>query len=147
MSGFKRALGQSFQEERNHFGVDPSYAGVPPVQARPRAISTYRGGTYSPQEIGERIARRQADFFQLSITYTTTPVLILPASDRSYFLLQNLDAALDAFLGFSIVPNPTIPIGLRVSAGDAYEPYMVPQNDVWIVGSATGLATLLYSVR
>jgi len=147
MSGLKRAQGQAFQEESNHFGVDPSYAGVPPVQARPRAISVYRGGYYTPAEIGERIARRQCDFFQLSVSYTTTPVLILPAGDRIYFLLQNLDVANDVFLGFSIVPNPVIPVGLRVSPGDAYEPYIIPQNDIWIVGSAAGLATLLYAVR
>jgi hypothetical protein len=146
MNAIKRALGQSFQEERNHFGVDPSYAGVPPVQARPRAISVYRGGIYTPAEIGERIARRQAEFFQIPIVYTTTPVLILPASNRCYFLFQNLDAALDAFLGFSIVPNQATSLGLRVSAGDAYEPYMVPQNDVWVTGTGTGAATLLYAV-
>jgi hypothetical protein len=109
------------------------------------AIPTYIGGD-SPEEVRDRVNRRQVDFSQVSLDYDTAPFLYLPAGPRTYFLLQNLDAAFNIFVGFGTLPNAALGVGLRISAGDAYEPYMIPQNDVFICGTGVGSATLIYAV-
>jgi hypothetical protein len=143
MKTFEGNIGHGFQEERSGKPIDPSW---PDRQLHNRAISTYRGGDNTPEERAERISRRQVDFLQYSIPYDVTPFLYLPAGRRSYLLIQNLDVALSMFIGFGIVPNQADSIGLKIAAGQAYEPYMIPQNDVWITGTGTGLATILYAV-
>jgi len=142
---FKRAKGQQFQDERHWFGEPGNQGAPPPRDLGRRAVSVYRGGSSTPEDIAKRIERRQADFFQLPIVYTTTPTLILPASSRIYFLLQNLDLAFDVYLGFGTQPNQAQLLGLRIAAGQAYEPYWSPQNDIWITGTGTGKATLLFA--
>lgn len=90
--------------------------------------------------------QRKAVFSQISYTYTTVPVLILPAASRTYLLIQNLDAALNMFLGFGFIPDGVNGIGIRVAAGLAYEPAVIPQNDIFIVGSGSGLTAILYAI-
>lgn len=144
MKTFEGNIGHGFQEERSGRSIEPSW---PDRQIQARAISTYRGNDQSPEGQRERINRRQVDFLQYSIPYDTTPFLYLPAGRRSYLLIQNLDAALAVFIGFGIVPNQAASIGLKIAAGQAYEPYTIPQNDVWITGTGTGLATIIYAVE
>lgn len=134
--------GHEFQRDRSRL-LTPGMVASTPRDIGKRAIPTYRGGD-SPEEIAERINRRQVDFSQVPIEYDTDPFLYLPAGPRSYFLLQNLNAAFDIFVGFGIQPTTTR--GLKIAAGEAYEPYMIPQNDVWIVGTGVGVATLIYAV-
>lgn len=94
----------------------------------------------------EKIAKGQRNFVSLFIDYTTTPLKLLESEIRSYFLLQNLDAAASAFLGLGFVPDVVSKRGVLIPSEQAYEPLMVPQNEVWIVGSASGKAILIYSV-
>lgn len=89
--------------------------------------------------------QRKAKFTQTTFAYTTEAQLILPAQGRTYFIIQNLDAVAKLFVGFSFKPDGVNGIGLRVDIGAAYEPFQVPQNDVWIAGSAPGNCTVIYA--
>lgn len=119
------------------------------IRTTPRNIGDFAEPTYiggdSPEEIRDRINRRQVDFSQVSLEYDTEPFLYLPAGPRTYFLLQNLDAAFSIFVGFGTLPDQSVPRGLKIAAGQAFEPYMIPQNDVWICGTGVGSATLIYA--
>src|SRR4026207_1378845 len=139
-------VGHGFQEERARPLTD-AFATFPDRETPGRALSSYRGLDTTPEGQALRASRRQAEFLQFSVPYDQTPFLYLPAGPRIYFLLQNLDAALDVFVGFGIVPDQALATGLRISAGQAYEPYMIPQNDVWICGTGVGEATLIYAVQ
>jgi hypothetical protein len=143
---FQGNVGQGFQQERAR-RLTPDFASFPDRETHGRALSTYRGNDNTPEGREARVSNRQAEFLQFAIPYDATPFLYLPAGPRIYFLLQNLDAALDMYVGFGVVPSATAPTGLRIAAGQAYEPYMIPQNDVWIVGTGVGDATLIYAVR
>lgn len=143
---FQGNVGHGFQQERPR-PLDADFASFPDRETHGRAVSAYRGLDTSPEGRALRAARNQADFLQFSVPYDTIPFLYLPAGPRVYFLLQNLDAALDMFIGFGIQPNAAANLGLRISAGQAYEPYMIPQNDVWICGTGVGDATLIYAVQ
>lgn len=134
--------GHEFQDDRARVLTRGMVRSTPRDIAK-RAIPTYHGGN-SPEEVLERINRRQVEFSQVPIEYDTDPFLYLPAGPRTYFFLQNLDAALSIFVGFGTLPTTTR--GLKIAAGEAYEPYMIPQNDVWIVGTGVGAATLIYAV-
>lgn len=138
-------VGQGFQNERAR-PLSAETFGFPSREVHARAISSYRGLDNTPEGIAARAARRQTEFLQYSIPYDTVPFLYLPAGPRTYLLIQNLDAALSMFVGFGLQPNQAAEIGLKIAAGQAYEPYMIPQNDVWITGTGIGLATLIYAV-
>lgn len=137
-------MSHEFQRDRS-VRLTPGMLPSTPRDIAKRAIATYVGGD-SPEEVRERINRRQVDFSQVDLEYDTEPFLYLPAGPRTYFLLQNLDAVFNMFVGFGTLPDQTAGRGLRISAGDAYEPYMIPQNDVWITGTGVGSATLIYAV-
>ncbi|MGH8500821.1 MAG: hypothetical protein ACRERV_18705 [Methylococcales bacterium] len=141
---FNGNVGHGFQEERSGAEIDPSW---PNRDIHRRALSTYRGGDESPEGQRERINRRQVDFLQFSVPYDGTPFLYLPAGRRSYLLIQNIDLAFTLFVGFGVVPNQATSFGLKIAAGQAFEPYMIPQNDVWLTGTGTGVATVIYAVN
>jgi hypothetical protein len=90
--------------------------------------------------------QRKANFTQLIFPYTTATQLILPQAARSYFLIQNLDTLSDLYVGFGFKPDGINLLGLKVVAGSAFEPYQVPQNDVFIAGSGSGLCTVLFAI-
>lgn len=82
-------------------------------------------------------------FTQIIFSYVTGVVqLILPQAERSYLLIQNLDAAANLFVGFGLQPTTTV--GLKIIPGTAFEPYVVPSNDIFICGDANGTATILF---
>lgn len=111
-----------------------------------KAISKYQGvggpGANAQDEFMQAL-RRQSDFHQLVLGYDTPQVLILPATPRTYLLIQNLDPAADLYLGFDF--QPAINKGLRLIPGAFYEPFQVPQNDIWAAGSAAGTLTVIYA--
>ena len=90
--------------------------------------------------------QRKANFVQMSAAFTTVAQLVLPATDRTYFLIQNLDAASNLFVGFGFKPDGPLGVGLKIVPGGFYEPFQVPQNDIFIAGSGTGNATILFAV-
>lgn len=81
---------------------------------------------------------------QVVVPYTTAAVLLLPAATRSYFLVQNLDAAANLFVGVNFQPSGPAARGIKLIAGAAaWEPIKVPQGDIWISGDAAGTATFI----
>lgn len=144
----KRAKGHEFQEERNEFGR-PGNQGAPlPRDIGRRAISQFRGaGAGIPMALAEdpkfRAVQGQVNFFQLTPQYTVAPLLFLQAADRTYLFVQNLDGVENLFLGFGT--RPAVDQGIKLIPGAYYEPYKIPQNDVWIVGSGTGRCVFLYA--
>lgn len=89
--------------------------------------------------------QRKANFVPMPFQYTTAPTLVLPRQDRTYLIIQNLDAAANLFVGPSFKPDGVNGIGLRVAPGAAYEPFEVPQNDIWLAGSAPGNCFIIYA--
>lgn len=121
-----------------------------------RALSSYPGAAFNPggdddmsdlekyQELMMRAMRRQSNFNQFEATYTTAPQLILPASSRTYFMIQNVAAANLLYVGFG--DQSAAGRGILIEAVNGfYEPFQVPQNDVWIAGNGTGLCNILYA--
>jgi hypothetical protein len=144
---FKRAKGHEFQEERNTFGA-PGNQGAPlPRDNNRRAISIYRQGNTVPLELAAdpkyRALNGQQNFFQLIPNYTVVANLFLPAADRTYLFIQNLDGVETLFVG--IGTRAAVDQGVRLIPGAYFEPFRVPQNDIWIIGSGTGRCIFLYA--
>jgi len=95
--------------------------------------------------IAEAIARQQNKFINLSFDYTLVPILLLRADFRTYLLIQNLSLANDLWIGFDTQPDPANSRGIRIAKELAFEPGRIPQNDIWVIGSAAGKGTILYS--
>jgi hypothetical protein len=76
------------------------------------------------------------DFLASDFTVTNaSATLVRQAEERSYFLVQNNSAA-SILIGFGYAPTPTT--GLVLPSGGVYEPFKVPQNDVFILGTVVG---------
>lgn len=125
--------GHEFQQDKAH-DVPLSALATTPRDIFKKSIRGYR----------ENVASDRRGFFtQLLFPYTNAAQLILPQSNRGYFLIQNLDAVANLFVGFGF--QPSAGIGLKIIPGAAYEPFTVPQNDVFIIGDAAGNCTVLFS--
>lgn len=119
-------------------GQTPNASNVPGnVTSNPGGRQTSPAALYAIQ--------RKGNFTQLIIPYTLATVLVLPATSRIYLLIQNLDAAQNMFLGFGFKPDGAAGLGLKIIPGGYYEPFQVPQNDVFIAGSGVGNACVIFS--
>ncbi len=149
-SFFKRAKGHDFQEERSVFG-EPGDQGAPVRKdISRRAYSQYAGGSKGnlDRELQAdpryRAMQRKADFVQLFFNYASGFKLVLPRGERTYFLIQNLHPTFVMYVGFDIAPNQSATLGLQILGnGGFYEPFEVPQNDVYISGTGAGTCTVL----
>lgn len=94
----------------------------------------------------EKIEKQQRLYTPLAINYSTTPLKVLDALPFSAFMIQNLDVALELYLGFGFEPDVTNKIGLLVPSEQLLEPLYIPQNEIWVRGSGSGKAFLLYSL-
>lgn len=98
----------------------------------------------SPQQAAvmqQTIARRQCTFLSQPIVVGTTPQLIRTREDRTYFMIMNTDAVNSLYVGFDYEPTPAN--GVVLSSKNAYEPFQVPTNDIWVAGSAAGTTGIL----
>lgn len=87
--------------------------------------------------------QRKGNFIPIYGTVGTTPVLIRPAEERTYLIVQNTSAANTLFVGIGYQPLITAggATGLQLNAGGgAYEPAVIPPQDIWLVGSGAGTA-------
>lgn len=141
--------GHEFQNQKPR-GVGQVRIGRTSPATGGRAVSVYRGGSPLPVPHLDPLAdaelqglRRQSEFQQIIFNFTTDPQLALSRSARSYFMVQNLDAAANLFIGFGTQPTGTV--GVRLSPFASYEPFQVPQNDVFLIGDAAGTAVILYA--
>ena len=136
--------GHEFQGQQSQF-LRPDMVRRVPRDLPSKAISTYLGGiAEDANEELMRALRRQANFSQLIISYTAEPLLVLPATIRTYVLIQNIDSLETLYVGFGFEPSNGI--GLLLAAdGGFYEPFQVPQNDIWVVGSGAGTVNIIYA--
>lgn len=91
------------------------------------------------------ILRDQINETHLIVPITAVSSLLLPASKyrRTYLLVQNLDTLSLCWLGFGFTPAANIGIQLAVNGG-AYEPFKVPQGDIFIIGQGAMNVSVLY---
>jgi hypothetical protein len=147
--------GHEFQNQK------PMFLGRGMLQKLPRslpdrALHSYNGAKFNPgggddlsdlekyQEEMMRAMRRQSNFHHVEFPFTTTAQLILPATTRTYFMVQNISAASLLYVGFGI--QPAAGSGVLIEAVNGwFEPFQVPQNDIWIVGNGAGTAQVLYA--
>ena len=86
--------------------------------------------------------QRRANFNQIPFIYTTTVIRLRAMEERSYFFIQNTDPAQSLFLAFGTTPSSTTGVVIAANGG-FYEPFQVPQNEIYIVGSGTGTGILI----
>lgn len=93
-----------------------------------------------------RRIERRAHFSALAFSVgSTVATLIRRQEDRLYLLIQNTDAANKIYLGIGYQPSSTT--GIVLTAGTVYEPFQVPDNDIFVLGSAAGVTgVLLFAV-
>jgi hypothetical protein len=92
-------------------------------------------------------AQRKANFQSVVGVVGVVPILIRPAESRTYMILQNTSAANTLFVGIGYQPTGTGTgiTGLILAAnGGNYEPSAIPQEDIWVLGSAAGTNFVLY---
>lgn len=129
----REGRGHEFQNDVAH-DLPLSALAQTPRNIFKKSIRRYRDVTASDT---------RANFTQLIFPYAAVFQLILPQAARGYLLIQNLDAAANLFVGFGFQPTTTQ--GLKIIPGTAYEPYVVPQNDIFICGDAAGTCMVLFS--
>lgn len=115
-----------------------------------RAYAVYRGPNPQPlppldpiESATLQSLMRQSEFQQIFPTYSASPLLALAASSRAYFMIQNLSNAETLYVAFG--QQPETAIGVQLIPGASYEPFQVPQNDIWIVGTGTARCTIVYA--
>lgn len=118
--------------------LDPNAPGIPG--------SGINAGNLSQFQLLIRATMGMVDFQQLFFDYDATPQLILPASSRTYILIQNLDAAAFMYIGFGVQPDAANVQGVEVAPKFYYEQAQrIPQGDIWITGTAGGKCTVVYA--
>lgn len=86
--------------------------------------------------------QRKGNFIQFFGQVGTTPVLVRAAEARTYVLIQNTSAASQLIIAFGYPPSVTGTniTGLILAAnGGNYEPAVIPQQDIWLLGSGAGV--------
>lgn len=147
--------GHEFQNDIAH-DLPLSALSQTPRDAFSKAIRKYRANAVAASQLaletGEAnplailyALQRKANFTQLSLPYTTISSNVLPAQARTYIFLQNLSAAQNLYVGFGFQPNGIAGIGLRIPPGGFYEPFQVPQNDIFVAGDGVGVVTVLFA--
>lgn len=81
--------------------------------------------------------RRRSIFNQQAFLFDTNVRRLRPYEERGYLIIQNVDPAASLYIGFGITPTATAGINLAPGGG-YYEPIQVPQNEIYVVGTATG---------
>ncbi len=140
------------QVRRFNTGRVPS-AGMPlDVMAQAAAKNT-RPPILTPNEQARddslTALRRQSAFIQSAFIATNAGTgivgsvtgIIRPAEFRTYFLIQNTAGAGIIYIGFGQSPTPGS--ALQIAPGGYYEPYQVPQNDIYIFGNVAAVTGIL----
>ena len=121
--------------------------GLIPGYEAPAAVPTIGTVLLDSQQYGtqQQNINRQFNFAASPFIAGTAAFLLRPGENRYYFLLQNNSATATLYLGLGY--SPTTLTGIQIPPGGNYEPLCVPQNDVWVLGSAANLAgVIVYAV-
>jgi len=91
-----------------------------------------------------RAIRRQGYFVTQPFLAGLTVITPRPFESRTYLFIQNIATAGDLYIGFG--NEPTASYSLTLTPGSAYEPFTVPVNEIYILGSVANVAGfLIYS--
>jgi hypothetical protein len=113
------------------------------AQSRGRRGATPASGSDPLLEMLLYAMQRKAMFNTTPFNYTTTAVLLRPQEDRGYFFIQNNSLAQTLVVG--IGQQPTLTTGVVIPPGGFYEPFQVPQNEIWILGTGADVGIMLTS--
>jgi hypothetical protein len=81
-----------------------------------------------------RVGARQSNFNAISfVASDSAAIQVRPQEDRTYFIVQNNSGA-PMYIGIGYAPSPTT--GLILPANGVYEPYQVPLNEIFILGTS-----------
>lgn len=95
-----------------------------------------------------RALGRRADFQSIPFVTTANALRLRPAEERVYFFIQNLDPVNRLLIGFDIPPTAAAANSVNMGPNGFYEPLIVPQNEIWILGSVVGtFGILLFASR
>lgn len=132
-----------FQKDRPGMRLPSTlYGGPPPYAGRADGGENARGVPQTAENtLGEpwatllRGIQRKANLLPQYGTVGTTPILVRPAEDRLYLIVQNTSLAAQVYVGVGYPPSSVTGILLAANGG-AYEPYVIPQQEIWILASA-----------
>lgn len=82
------------------------------------------------------------NFNQQPFNYGATPIQVRPVEDRAYLFILNTSLVQTIYVGFGQQPNSSTGIWIGPNNG-FYEPWRIPQNDIWIGGSGAGQGVLI----
>lgn len=91
--------------------------------------------------------QRKGNFIPITGSVGTTPILARAAEERTYVIIQNTSAANQLFVGVGYQPVNTGAgvTGLILAAnGGNFEPGVIPQQDIWLLGSAANTLFVMY---
>lgn len=84
---------------------------------------------------------RQARFVPINFAAGIASNLLHSQQKRRYLFIQNTSAAGILYLGFGYAPTATT--GLIIQPGGFYEPFQVPDNDIFVLGSAASVTGVM----
>lgn len=86
--------------------------------------------------------QRRSNFNQQQFAFGLNVLRLRPYEERAYLFLQNVDPAATLFVGFGTTPSTTSGVNIFPNGG-FYEPFQVPQNEIYIIGSAAGTGVII----
>lgn len=89
--------------------------------------------------------RRQGYFITEPFTVTATEAVKLrDLESRTYLIIQNTGSS-DIYVGFGF--KPTQAYSLTLIPGAAYEPWVIPVNEVWVLGQGNSTGLLMVATE
>jgi len=149
---FYQAPGHEFELQRpRHFDGVTQIGPPPSTQRSMRPKSVESSGAMEqlsePWRSLAWAAQRKGNFTPIFGVVGTVAQLIRPTEDRTYLIVQNTSIANQLFVGVGYQPinNGTSVTGLILAAnGGNFEPSVIPQQDIWLLGSGANTGFVLY---
>jgi hypothetical protein len=91
--------------------------------------------------------QRKGEYVPIVGVVGTVAILARPREERTYLIVQNTSVANTLFVGVGYAPANTGTgiTGLILAAnGGNYEPAVIPQGDIWLLGSAANTQFVVY---
>lgn len=91
--------------------------------------------------------QRKGEFVPIVGVVGTAPILARAREERTYLIVQNTSVANTLFIavGYQPANTGTGITGLILAAnGGNYEPAVIPQGDIWVLGSAANTQFVIY---
>lgn len=136
-------FGHEFQQEGPR-RLDPGDLRPPPAGTGARTIRRLGPNADMPDWYQQVITALlgKVDVYPVTFTQSQNAAqLWLPSQDRTYLIIQNKDAANKLYVGIGYVP--TAGSGFVITAGGFYEPFRVPQQEIWLLADVAPVSGLI----